>query len=365
VFGNYNATYNLIFTPSIGGIFNITIYARDATPESNVNHTAIYNISVWGTINGVVSQCVNNTNDADLTDCDSEITAPFISQTQSFTFEVKSNFTNLGPAGAYNINLTHQEDPSGSLTYSDTYHVCNVLEPNETCPWNFTVTVPAKTPPGLVSTYVNASWRNPDNTYQSVRNTSFISVDSNPIINISEAQLVKDTPHNKTTYIGNITIVSAGNAEVRNINLSWYGISGVLGSKNLALDCPFCLFYITPSQETVLFAGTNFTSHINISVPAGQNPGNYLANVIAISENAGNDTALINVTVPLNVSWIRTPSTFGTVLAPLNTSGSIGNISVTNIGNVKIPFEIIKSGDLYGFTRIDGQSWFSFDLKNC
>jgi hypothetical protein len=362
-FGYYNATYNLTFIPPIGGIFNITIYARDQDPENNVNNTSTYNISVWGEINGSVSQCVNNTNDGDLTDCDSEITAPFITQTDSFTFEIKSNFTNLGPAGAYEINLTHVEIPSGSLTYSDQYHTCSVVYPNETCSWNFNVTVPIKTPPGLYSTYVNATWRNPDNTYQSVNNVTFISVDSNPVINISETQLVKNVTHNQTTYIGNITVVSAGNDEVRNINLTWYGISGIIGSKNLALDCPFCSIYIIPNQETVLFAGNNFTSHINISVPAGQAPGNYLANIIAITENAGNDTALLNLSIPLNDSWIRTPSTFGNILAPLNTSGLIGYINITNIGNIKIGLEVIKSGDLQGYTKIDGQNWFSFDLE--
>ncbi len=364
-FGYYNATYNLTFTPPIGGIYNITIYAIDGDTENNYNSTSKYNISVWGGINGSVSQCVNNTNDGDLTDCDSDITAPFISQTNSFTFEVRSNFTNLGPAGAYEINLTHSEDPVGSLTYDDPYHECGLLYPNETCSWNFNVTVPAAKPPGLYLTHVNSTWKNPDNTYQTVYNTTYISVDSNPIINITETELIKDIAHNQTTYIGNITIVSAGNDEVRNITLSWYGISGVMGYYNLALNCPLCSLDISPNQETVLFAADNFTSHINISVPAGQEPGNYLADLIVMSENAGNDTALLNLTVPLNDSWIRTPlsGTFGTILAPLNTSNLIGYINVTNIGNIKIAFEVIKSGDIYSYTKIDNQNWFSFDLE--
>ncbi|NIO44774.1 MAG: DUF87 domain-containing protein, partial [Candidatus Aenigmarchaeota archaeon] len=364
-FGYYNATYNLTFIPPIGGIFNITIYAIDQDPENNYNSTSKYNISVWGVINGSVIQCVNNTNDGNLTDCDSEITAPFISQTNSFTFEVKSNFTNLGPAGAYGVNLTHSEDPLGSLNYSDSYHECGILYPNDTCSWDFNVTVPAATTPGLYLTRVNSTWQNPDNTYQSIYNVTYISVDSNPMINITETELISDISHNRTTNIGNVTIVSAGNDEVRNINLSWYGISGVSGSYNLALNCPLCIVSITPNQETILFAGNNFTSNINITVPAGQNPGNYLADVIAISENAGNDTALLNLTVPLNDSWIRTPTsgTFGTILAPLNTNALIGYVNVTNIGNIKMAFEVVKVGDLYSYTKIENQNWFSFDLE--
>jgi hypothetical protein len=361
-FGNYNATYNLTFIPPTGGVYNITIYARDAAPENNINSTQTYNISVWGTISGSVSQCVNNTNDGDLTDCNSQITAPFISQTNSFTFEVRSNFTNLGPATAYSVNLTHVEDPLNSLTYSEQSKLCGTLHPNETCSWNFNVTVLAKTRPSLIRTYVNANWRNPDNTNQYAQNLTEIRVDSNPILNILETELIKTIPHNQNTYIGNITVISAGNDEVRNINISWYGITGVQNYNNLALYCPLCALTIFPNQETILSAGENFSSNININVPPGQEPGKYIANIIAMSTNAGNDTTLMNLTIPTNNTWLRTPSTFGTALAPQNTSNVIGNITVFNIGNVKIPFEVVKSGD-NGYAIIEGTNWYSFDLE--
>ncbi|MFH0929001.1 MAG: DUF87 domain-containing protein, partial [Candidatus Aenigmatarchaeota archaeon] len=361
-FGNYTAVYSVSYMPPIGGNYSVTIYAKDDVPESNVNTTYAGNFSVWGFINGSVSQCVNNTNDDNLTDCDYQITAPYISQTNNFTFEVRSNFTNLGPSGSYGVNLSHVESPSGSLIYSSQNKTCGIMLVNETCEWNFNVTVPAGTPPGLITTYVNATWKNPDNTIASIQNYTEINVDSNPILDIIETELVKNTPHDKNTYVGNVTVASFGNDEVQNIILSWYGLSGVQNHYNLALYCPLCSVSIVPSEETLLSAGFNFTSDINITVPAGQAPGNYIANLIASSSNAGNDTALLNITIPENKTWTRTPSSFGTVIAPKNTSAVIGNITVRNIGNIKIPFEVTKSGD-NGYVRIEGVSWYSFDLE--
>ncbi|MBN2202775.1 MAG: DUF87 domain-containing protein [Candidatus Aenigmarchaeota archaeon] len=361
-FGNHTAVYNVVYMPTVGGNFSVDIYAEDDTPESNYNTTYAGNFSVWGFINGTVSQCVNNTNDGNLTDCDSQITAPYISQTEGFTFQVNATFTNLGPSGSYGVNLTHAESPEGSLVYSDQNKTCGILLANQTCDWSFNVTVPAGTPPGLITTYVNASWRNPDNTIASVQNYTEINVDSNPIIDIIETELVKSAPHDKNTYVGNVTIASFGNDEVQNIELSWYGLSGIQDHYNLAIYCPLCSISIAPSEETLLSAGSNFTSHINITVPSGQTPGKYIANLIASSSNAGNDTALLNITIPENKTWTRTPSTFGTILAPKNTTATIGNITVENIGNVKIPFEVTKSGD-NGYVRIEGVNWYSFDLE--
>jgi len=87
-------------------------------------------------------------------------------------------------------------------------------------------------------------------------------------------------------------------------------------------------------------AGTSLPVNVYVNIPFGTSPGLYLLNIRASGKAplGGTlvDTALLNVSVPLNTSWVRTPETFGMILAPPNTSGIIGYINVSNIGNIKI-----------------------------
>jgi hypothetical protein len=325
-FGFYRAIYSATYTPPIGGTYNVSIFARDAEPEYNINSTFAGNISVWGRISGLVEQSP------------STIIAYGITQAQSFTFEISSNFTNLGPATAYSVNLTHSDDPINFLTYNETNKQCGTMYSGQNCSWAFKVTVLAKTPPQLIRTYVVSTWQNPDYTIQQTSNETDITVSSNPVIEITPENISKNTPHDSTIYVGNMTTSSSGNDEIRDVSISSVG-------GNLAIDCPLCALTIVPSTYGLLPAGENFTSDINVMIPTGQSPGIYWTKMRASSSNAGYDELLLNLTIPQNTSWSRSPETFGTILLPLNTSGTIGNITVSNIGNVKIPFEILKSGN--------------------
>ncbi|MEM5879066.1 MAG: DUF87 domain-containing protein [Candidatus Aenigmatarchaeota archaeon] len=325
-FGLYKATYSVSYLPPIGGVYNVTIYAKDSLPESNVNSTFAGNFSVWGKTAGLMEQLP-------LT-----ITAYNITQTQGFVFEVSVNYTNLGPATAYSANLTHAEDPIGSVAYNESMKQCGTMYAGQNCSWAFKVTVPEKTSPQLIIVSTIATWGNPDKTSGQSSNQTQITVSSNPVIEVSPKSINKSTPHDATTYIGNMTTSATGNDGVEDVVISTVG-------GNLAIDCPLCELMINPSSYGLLAAGENFTSHLTITVPAGQAPGIYWTKIRASSKNAGYDELLLNLTIPQNTSWIRSPETFGTVLLPLNTSGTIGNISVSNIGNVKIPFEILKSGN--------------------
>jgi hypothetical protein len=325
-FGFYKATYRASYLPPRGGVYNVTVFAKDAGPEYNINNTFVGNFSVWGTISGFVEQ-------SPLT-----IIAFGVTQTQGFTFEVSSNFTNFGPATAYSVNLTHMEDPLDSLVYNETSKQCGTMYAGETCNWTFKVTVPAKTQPQMIRTYVISTWTNPDYTIEQTLNKTDITVSSNPVIEVTPENITKTVPHDATTYVGNMTTSSLGNDEIRDVAISSVG-------GNLAVDCPLCTLTITPEDYGLLKPGENFTSDISIAIPAGQSPGIYWTKIRASTSNAGYDELLLNLTISQNTSWLRNPESFGTVLLPLNTSGTIGNITVTNVGNVKIPFEILKSGN--------------------
>jgi hypothetical protein len=91
-------------------------------------------------------------------------------------------------------------------------------------------------------------------------------------------------------------------------------------------------------------AGTSLPVNVYVDIPFGTSPGLYLLNIRASGKaplgGTLTDITLLNISVPLNTSWTRTPETFGMILAPLNTRGIIGYINVSNIGNVKIGFAV-------------------------
>ena len=354
--------YEVEYVPPLDGIYEVYVHAKDKGPEFNENVTYAGSFDVWGKTAGFVYQCVNHTQDENANDCDLEIIAFGITQYDSFTFEINATFKNLGPATAYSVNLTHVEQPSGSLIYNESKKECGTVYAGQTCNWVFKVTVPAKTPPQDILTKVKATWKNPDLTIDSIENLTLITVASNPVVNIKEEELISEIPHDKKTLVGNITTASEGNDDLYEVGLAWYGISNVLGYKNLAIDCPGCEVTIVPNSLGTLPAGTKVISNIYVKVPPGQEPGKYLAKVYAFTANAGNDSVLLNLTVPINTSWIREPASFGTFLTPPNTSGLIGIINVTNVGNVKIKFTASKT-DMGSYTKIEGMNTYPFELE--
>jgi len=111
VFANYSTTY----LPRLDGNHSLYIYAMDMPPESNVNFTLASEIVVYGKVYGDAKTDI------------SEIIATGITQNRGFNFTVIANFTNLGPATAYNVNLTHSESPIGSLRYNESFKQCGAL----------------------------------------------------------------------------------------------------------------------------------------------------------------------------------------------------------------------------------------------
>ena len=326
-YGYYNATYrNSTWTPPFDGVYNVTVYAVDDDPENNVNNTLVTNITVWGNVSGYVLQSPES------------IVAYNITQSQGYTFVISSNFTNPGPANIYFVNLTHQEDPAGSLSYNNTTIYCGNMSNGSMCNWTFEVTVPSATPPQFIMTYIVATWQNPDKTINTTSNQTQIIVSSNPVVDLSPPALTKTIPHDNKTDIGEVTTTSAGNDELRDVSLSHIG-------GNLDTECPLCTLYIVPDDYGLLVAGDSFQSEISIDVPAGQSPGLYWTKIRTSTSNAGFDESLLNLTISPNKTWTRFPETFGTIMMQLNTSGTIGNISTTNLGNVKIPLEVLESGN--------------------
>ena len=115
--------------PPIGGTYNATVYAKDNPPESNVNSSFAGYFDAWGKTSGLV---VNTP---------TQIVASGISQVDGYKFNLSINFTNNGPATAWLVNLTVDDNPSGYIEYNDTFHECGNLTVNETCKWGLEATV--------------------------------------------------------------------------------------------------------------------------------------------------------------------------------------------------------------------------------
>jgi len=333
--------YEAQFMPTTHGTHNVTVFAQDMQPESNVNYTFVTYFYVWGKAAGIS------------TNVPALITAYGITQNSGFSFDLTINFTNNGPGTTYGVNLTVYDVPSGYISYNVTSKSCGTVYANTSCIWGVRVTVLPATPPILISVYSNATWRNPDMTFNMSYGRTDIIVAENPVINIIEDKVEKETPHDKTTHVGNITVESVGNAPVEDILISLVG-------GNLAVDCPECVITMFPTEQGILDPGENFTIDITATVPAGQAPGIYWTKIRASSSNAGYDESLLNLTVPRNSSWLRWPETFGTLLAALNTSGAVGEINISNVGNVKISFTLYKTQDAAPFVTVTPSA---FDLE--
>ena len=238
-FGYYNATYQGSYLPTIDGVYNVTIFARDAAPEYNVNSTPAENFTSWGN----VSMMLLGSPDV--------ITAFNITQSSGYTFILTTNVTNLGPAHAYNVNLTHTEDPVGSLTYNETDKTCGTMDNYSMCNWTYEITVPAATIPSAITSYIWVTWRNADNTVESVSNATYITVSSNPVISISPSNLNKTVVHNNNTLIGYMNTRSEGNDEVSDVNI--YHVGG-----NLDVSCPECV--LTSSRPNMAVFSQERTS---------------------------------------------------------------------------------------------------------
>ncbi|MEM5878377.1 MAG: hypothetical protein QXF12_05875, partial [Candidatus Aenigmatarchaeota archaeon] len=144
--------YSLFYLAPIGGIYNVTIFAIDNPPENNINSTFAGYFYVNGKTDGIVVQ-------------PDEIQINGITWVNSESAEITINFTNIGPATAYGVNLTFTADPLNSLIFNETMHQCGVVYNQSSCIFGLLVTVPAATPPSVLKLITDAVWRNPDHSF--------------------------------------------------------------------------------------------------------------------------------------------------------------------------------------------------------
>ncbi|MCK4968144.1 MAG: hypothetical protein KAS12_03745, partial [Candidatus Aenigmarchaeota archaeon] len=310
----------------------------DSPPENNTDVVYAGNFSVWGKIDMVGSQ----------TD---SFTAFSITQTTGELFVLTVNATNPGPATAYDVSIS-VADVDNILGYNPTNYDCGNLTVGEMCSREFLVTVPAKTTPKKIIIENTIWWDNPDKTANTIIGETNVIVAKNLVIDIIENSIMNQTPHGKTTQIGTLTIISAGNVRLENITLDLVG-----GAFYNA--CPRCNLTILPNYKSNLLQGDYFISDIFIDVPYGEPPKNNWTYISANAIDSNEDLVVVDFTIPSDVSWNTTPSTFGTILALVNTNTThIGTIFAQNNGNSKRTINVYvgKNGSSFVTTDVDAFS---------
>ncbi|MBU1196974.1 DUF87 domain-containing protein [Candidatus Micrarchaeota archaeon] len=328
-----NNTYFVEYLPYNDGLHNATIWAFDQPPESNSNYTFAGNFSVWGQTNATLH--INPL----------AVTATGVTQDNGYAFDLLVNYTVTGPVASNYTNLTVADDSSSEIAYNESLKDCGRVEPNVTCYWAVHVTILPGTPPKLIRITTNATWMNADITQISISNSTDVIVSSNPRIGLQPRGINATPQHGAITQLGNLSVRSYGNDQLLGV------FTDTIGG-NLSTACPGCSLIMFPTSTDSLPAGSNMSIDVNVSVPSGQTPGLYWTYIQVNSSNDGTNLSLINLDIPSNGSWISSPLTFGNISVSPNTSGTIGNITIQNIGNIDVDLVFYKQGDLQDLTIV-------------
>ena len=334
--------YLLNYTPPTNGTYNVRIYAND-TPIGNLDNTSLYQFSVYNTTTGNLEQTPSSVDVSDIT------------WTDSGSFVITLSFHNTGNTTAYSTNLTI-EKPAG-WDANSTFEECGDVAKSGSCIRAFNITVPAATASNTFYINGTAEWRNPDDTISNATNQTTVNVLSNPILDVPETAITDTVAHGTEETVGSFTVNSTGNDNLTNVQFDC--VSGNMSSSWVEY---------TPGSISTLAAGSTQSVDVNLTVPAGGAPGDYYCKINVTSSNDGSDWLWLNITVPLDDSWTRTPAVC-TKMPQVNKTGSCTTVTVQNTGNVLLNFSVIPT-TLTNYTEpsktsfeIAAQGSDSFDIN--
>ncbi|MDI6826693.1 MAG: DUF853 family protein [Candidatus Aenigmarchaeota archaeon] len=309
--------YNNSYTPDQAGDHSIVIYAKDN--KDLVSSSAPLKLTVIGTTNVSITPNVTYTVFKNIT------------QDRGAVLPLELNLSNIGQGGAYFVNLSFLL-PSNWIAAPSTLDFGNITE-NEIKGNESQINIPTGTPPGIYSVIPTANWTNPDNSFG--QNTTLIKVNitSNPILEIVETSLTKTIQHNQSSVI-NFTLNSTGNDQVENISISCIGA-----------ECTNFSINFTPSQLTSLAPLSSQLVNVSINIPAGYSPETYSLTINASTDKTF-DTVPLEITVPLNKSWNRTPASYPLMRVGAGSKGDVGIITIRSFANVPLLLDVSIHGNL-------------------
>ncbi|MCW1296998.1 MAG: NEW3 domain-containing protein [Candidatus Parvarchaeota archaeon] len=319
---NFSCNLTILEFSEIGnGLYNLNFTA----PIEIGNYTLFCNINFNGNVGNSTDSYITEENKTQVSIelLPDNITATNITSTNSQIFEMNLTAINLRNGTAYKANITISLPTNWSAT--QTFFNCGDIAPSNNCTIYFNVTIPSKTHSGNYVVNATIAWMNPDGSINQTSDFSNVNVTSNITLYIPENELIAVVEHGRNMQIGNFTLNSLGNDPVSNISFS-YQIA-----ENISI-------IFTPSDISYLDSGESIVVFVNVSVPAGYAPGNYIGNITIDTENDGSKTLLLNIDVPLNRTWTRIPSAcYKYIAAPV---GFACNITINNTGNAELNFTI-------------------------
>ena len=313
-----NGTYRKTYQPQFVGTYSLIVCAND-TVSSLENCSQNYTFNVVGNTTVTVSSNVSSISFTDIT------------QTSGASFDVNISLENVGSGGAYLTNVSFIL-PSNWSTSAQVLYYDNVTE--NTGKYNETrITIPSGYVPGNYTITIVANWTNPDNSLGQNTTTIHVEIASNPVLDIVESTIAKTVQHNTSDTV-NFTINSTGNDGLNNITFTCVG----------TYCDDFNLTY-TPNNISSLDVGESQIVSLTVIVPLAYSPGNYTLTINA-STNNRYDIVDITVNVPVNTSWTRSPVVFPLLTVGTGSTGDVGVISITNLGNIDLTFKINITGNL-------------------
>ncbi|MCK4555143.1 MAG: hypothetical protein KAT83_00915, partial [Candidatus Aenigmarchaeota archaeon] len=236
---------------------------------------------------------------------------------ENFTFTVNS--TNTGNASAKYANITLYLP---SVASGPTFYECGNISRLSLCLKSFNITVANQTAPGIYQINTTTAWMNPDLTSGEANATFNISVLSNPKIEVPQTNITGIVGDGENQEVGSFNVTSFGNTNASNITFS---VSG--------LPASFIVNFTPVNISTIAPNSTNIVA-VNVTVPQIYEVGNYTGTVNVSAANDGYDTFVLNVSVPENRSWSRTPSSCEA--AEADDEGPVCVITINNTGNAPI-----------------------------
>ena len=263
-------------------------------------------------------------------------------------FQISVNATNTGNGTAYSTNISIEVlsgwSPNSSL------EECGDLSKGMYCLKSFNITVPNGTLAGNYTMNVSVTWKNPNSSISTNKQTINVTVVSNPLIDVIEEEIFKEVADGYWNYIGNFTVLSIGNDVLSNITF-----------KCISSNCNDFILDFVPDNITSLNSSQNYSVALNVSVPLGYAAGSYNLTINVSAENDGYDTFIANLIIPskTNVSITTSIQSYYAFNVSLFENESFSfSATATNIG--------IGSARSTNITLTLPNNWYSNStLENC
>jgi len=241
------------------------------------------------------------------------------------SFNLSVNTTNIGAVTAFDTEINLSMDLGYLNATGGTSYDCGNVSVDSSCNVTYNVTVMSGTPAGNYTINVTVSWEEID--IGTMYNWSIVNVTVTPnvTLEVDKENITGSLEHGTSGSFGNVTILSSGNDVVYNVTLNLTGPGSL--SATLSSEGPHDLS-TGQSQEILL----------NATVPFAYPPGTYNGTLNITSNNAGNFSLNVSLTVPVNASWYVNETYCEHSQSP--DVGVACMVLVNNTGNVLIDFSV-------------------------